>query len=147
MLMNSVNKWDKDQIKLSEIIPGYIKEFLQKPCYSSYLQTARKPQSFIMIGVFLEAVTDSIKMLFIDLIFTVFKLIMKITGTILNFALVSIVAGEGFASGLSRQKALKSLRHQDLNLVDANFDWLESPTIRFVHNLNLLLIPLKSYVS
>ena len=100
-----------------------------------------------MIGVFLEAVTDSIKMLFIYLIFTVFKLIMKITGTILNFTLVSMVAGEGFASGLSRQKALKSLRHQDLNLVDANFDWLESPTIRFVHNLNLLLIPLKSYVS
>ena len=85
-----------------------------------------------MIGVFLEAVTDSIKMLFIDLIFTVFKLIMKITGTILNFALVSIVAGEGFASGLSRQKALKSLRHQDLNSVDANFYWLKSPTIRFV---------------
>merc|ERR1711911_388400 len=115
MLMNSVNKWDKDQIKLSEIIPGYIKEFLQKPRYRSYLQTTRKPQSFIMIGVFLEAVTDSIKMLFIDLIFIVFKLIMKITGTILNFALVSMVAGEGFASGLLRQKALKSLRHQDLN--------------------------------
>ena len=90
-----------------------------------------------MIRIFLEAVTNFIKMFCIELIFTVFKLIMKITGTILNFALVSIVAGEGFASGLSRQKALKSLRHQDLNLVDANFDWLDSPTIRFVHNFKI----------
>ena len=82
---------------------------------------------------------------------------MKITGTIIRFALVSmvagrppwtktavcgpsicpsgLVAGEGFASALSRQRALKNLRHQDLNLVEANFDWLDSPTIRFVRNL------------
>ena len=86
---------------------------------------------------------------------------MKITGTIIDFALISmvagrppwtktavcgpsicpsgLVAGEGFASALSRQKALKSLRHQDLNLVEANFDWLDSPTIRFVRNLKILL--------
>ena len=90
-----------------------------------------------MIRIFLEAVTDFIKMFGIALIFTVFKLIMKIIGKILNFALFSMAAGEGFAGGLSKQKALKSLRHQDLNLVDANFDWLESPTIRFVRKLKI----------
>ena len=94
-----------------------------------------------MIEIFLEAVIDFIKMFGIELIFTVFKLIMKIIGKILNFALVSMAAGEGFGGGLSNQKALKSLRHQDLNLVDANFDWLKSPTIRFVQKF-----PLKSYV-
>ena len=85
---------------------------------------------------------------------------MKITGTIIDFTLISmvagrppwtktavcgpsicpsgLVAGEGFASALSRLKALKSLRHQDLNLVEANFDWLDSPTVRFVRNLKIV---------
>ena len=93
-----------------------------------------------MIRIFLEAVTDFIKMFGIALIFTVFKLIMKIIGKILNFALVSMAAGEGFGGGLSNQKALKSLRHQDLNLVDANFDWLESPTIRFVLKISFKIL-------
>ena len=60
--------------------------------------------------------------------------IMKMTDMFLHFTLIlaSLVAGNGFASGLSNQRALKSLGHQDLNLVDANFDWLQSPTIRLV---------------
>ena len=51
--------------------------------------------------------------------------------------LSSVVAGNGFGSGLSNQRALKSLKHQDLTLVDANFDWLDSPTIRFVFESNV----------
>ena len=40
------------------------------------------------------------------------------------------IASGGFSKGLSRQRALKSLSHQDLNLAEASFDWLDSPAIR-----------------
>ena len=57
----------------------------------------------------------------------------------LVFILASVVAAGGFADGLSSQRALKALRHQDLDLVDVNFDWLDSPTIRFVHKIHVLM--------
>ena len=57
----------------------------------------------------------------------------------LVFILASVVAGGGFADGLSSQRALKALRHQDLDLVDVNFDWLDTPTIRFVQKNHILM--------
>ena len=90
--------------------------------------------AILMIQFFLEGRPKHIKTFFIDLIVkNLFERIMKMTDMFLRFALIfaPLVAGDGFASGLSNQKALKSLTHQDLNQVNANFDWLESPTIRF----------------
>ena len=45
-------------------------------------------------------------------------------------------ASGGFSRGLSRQRAFKSLSHQDLNLVEATFDWLDSPAIRWLWTFN-----------
>ena len=57
----------------------------------------------------------------------------------LVFILASVVAGGGFADGLSSQRALKALTHLDLDLVGVNFDWLDSPTIRFVLRIKFIL--------
>ena len=62
------------------------------------------------------------------------------------FIITIVIADGGFSKGLARQRALKSLSHQDLNLMDVTFDWLDSPTIRFAftYHMDYMIYPKES---